>query len=255
MILTERCTIFISDLHIDAEKPEITQQFLEFMQGLYSSVKHLDALYILGDWFESWVGDDDPDQSKWEAIKAVKKLADLDVPCYFMAGNRDFLVGNEFASASGCEILDDPSIIGLYGSKVLLMHGDTLCTDDVEYQKFRALSRSPEWQSQIKAMPLEQRVQLAGEIRMQSQIDTGNKDNNIMDVNHDSVSQAFREHQVTTLIHGHTHRPAIHQVAKSNNLDTDTENTLTRIVLGDWYSQGSVLIWRKKNYELITLAR
>ena len=255
MILTERCTVFISDLHIDSDKPEITTQFIKFIDGLKASTQHLDALYILGDWFESWVGDDDPDESKWQAIKAVKELSEMEVPCYFMEGNRDFMIGETFSMKSGCKVLTDPTSIGLYGEKVLLMHGDTLCTDDVEYQKFRAMSRSLEWQQQISALPLEQRVQMAAQIREQSKVDTGNKANDIMDVNQKAVFQTFAKHEVETIVHGHTHRPAIHQTTKNTCAVTDAKDFLTRIVLGDWYEQGSVLIWRKKDYELKTLAR
>ena len=257
MKLTERCTVFISDLHIDSDKPEITTQFLNFMHGLKESKDKLDALYILGDWFESWVGDDDPDNEKRKAIQSVKELSDMDIPCFFMAGNRDFMVGEQFATDSGCEILNDPTTIGLYGTKVVLMHGDTLCTDDVEYQQFRSMSRNPAWQQQMGALPLEQRLAMANQIREQSKQATDGKAEDIMDVNKKSVFQAFAEHEADTIIHGHTHRPAIHQIAKDSTTNYDTENPqfLTRIVLGDWYEQGSVLIWRKKNYDLKTLAR
>ncbi|MBT8140873.1 MAG: UDP-2,3-diacylglucosamine diphosphatase [Gammaproteobacteria bacterium] len=252
MVLKERCTIFISDLHIDADKPEITRQFIQFIQDLEASQGKLDALYILGDWFESWVGDDDPDSDKREAIAAVKSLSNAGTDCYFMAGNRDFMIGEQFASDSGCEILEDPTTIGLYGKKIVLMHGDTLCTDDIQYQEFRSMSRNPAWQQQVLSLPLEQRIAMAAQIREQSKIDTGNKSNDIMDVNKKAVLQAFAEHDTDIIIHGHTHRPAIHQFAKDTS---DEPEFLTRIVLGDWYEQGSVLIWRKKDYELKTLAR
>jgi len=252
MILKERATVFISDLHIDSDKPEIGRQFLDFIEGLKKSVGKLDALYILGDWFESWVGDDDPDESKWACINAVKELSELDIHCYFMAGNRDFLVGEKFAHASGCQILEDPTIMGMYGKKIMLLHGDTLCTDDVQYQEFRAMSRDPDWQQQISMLPLEQRIAMAAQIREQSKIDTGNKANDIMDVNKDEVLKTFTDNKVDIIIHGHTHRPAIHQITKDTQDDTEF---LTRIVLGDWYKQGSVLIWRKKDYELKTLTR
>jgi len=259
MQLTEKTNVFISDLHIDSEKPQIAEQFIAFCEGLKASIKYLDALYILGDWFESWVGEDDPDKSKWQAIRAVKEISDLDVPCFFMAGNRDFLIGDEFAKASGCEVLADPAIVSLYGKKVVLMHGDTLCTDDVEYQKFRALSRSDAWQAQIKQLPLEQRIGMAAQIREQSMQDTASKDNDIMDVNQQAVLAAFAEHDVDTIIHGHTHRPAIHRIEKQEteltHEDVPDMDFLTRIVLGDWYEQGSVLLWRKKDFDLKTMAR
>ena len=257
MKLTERCTVFISDLHIDSDKPEITTQFLAFMDGLKETKDKLDAFYILGDWFESWIGDDDPDTEKRKAIQSVRELSDMDVPCYFMAGNRDFMAGEQFAADSGCEILNDPTTIGLYGTKVVLMHGDTLCTDDIEYQQFRTMSRDPAWQKQMGALPLEQRIAMAAQIREQSKEATDDKAEDIMDVNKKSVFQAFAEHQADTIIHGHTHRPAIHQIAKdeTTNYDTEKPEFLSRIVLGDWYEQGSVLIWRKKDYELKTLLR
>ena len=259
MQLTKKATVFISDLHIDSEKPGIIEQFLVFCHELKASSKYLDALYILGDWFESWVGDDDPDESKWLAINAVKEISDLGIPCFFMAGNRDFLIGDKFAKATGCEILNDPIMVTLYGKNVVLMHGDTLCTDDVEYQKFRMLSRSDEWQAQIKQLPLEQRILMAAQIREQSLQDTATKANDIMDVNQKAVLTAFDEHKVDTIIHGHTHRPAIHRIEKNETELTHTDvadmDFLTRIVLGDWYEQGSVLLWHKKDYELRTLAR
>jgi len=257
MLLKDRCTVFISDLHIDSDKPDITSQFLEFMDGLKTTKDKLDAFYILGDWFESWVGDDDPDIEKRKAMQSVKTLSEMGVPCYFMAGNRDFMVGEQFAKDSGCEILNDPTIIGLYGTKTVLMHGDTLCTDDIEYQKFRTMSRNPAWQQQMGALPLEQRIAMATQIREQSKSNTENKSDDIMDVNKTAVLNAFAEHKADTIIHGHTHRPAIHQIAKdeTTNYDTPKPVLLTRIVLGDWYEQGSVLIWRKKDYELRTLVR
>jgi len=257
MKLTERCTVFISDLHMDSDKPEITTQFLRFMADLKATKDKLDAFYILGDWFESWIGDDDPDVEKRKAMQSVKELSDMEIPCYFMAGNRDFMAGEQFAKDSGCEILKDPTTIGLYGTKVVLMHGDTLCTDDVEYQKFRAMSRNPAWQQQMGSLPLEQRIAMAAQLREQSKSETNNKSDDIMDVNKNAVLQAFAEHEADTMIHGHTHRPAIHQMAKdeSTNHQSEEPSFLTRIVLGDWYDQGSVLIWRKKDYELRTLVR
>jgi len=260
-LFSERCTVFISDLHIDHEKPDITKQFINFCEEILQHAKTIDALYILGDWFESWVGDDDPDADKWMAIEVVKKIDAAGINCFFMAGNRDFLVGDIFSEKSGCKILPDPSIVSLYGKSVALMHGDTLCTDDIEYQKFRQMARSAEWQEQIKALPLEQRIGLAAQIRAESQSSMQDKSNDIMDVNQNAVMDAFKTHQIDTIIHGHTHRPAIHKISKEpiDNVDQIKSSQdlamLTRVVLGDWYEQGSVLVWRKKKYELITLAR
>jgi len=238
-------TLFISDLHLDPARPDITTQALDF---LASEARAADALYILGDLFEAWVGDDDPEPEKRRVIAALRKLGDAGLPLYFMHGNRDFLVGERFAADSGCTLLEDPTIIDLHGTRVLLMHGDTLCTDDHEYQAFRAMVRNPAWQQAMLARPLPERLALAQQLRETSAASMAGKSMEIMDVNQGAVEAAMRQHGVYTLLHGHTHRPAVHRFELDGH-------AAVRIVLGDWYTQGSVLTWDEDGFVLRTLPR
>jgi UDP-2,3-diacylglucosamine hydrolase len=238
-------TLFISDLHLDPARPDITSQALAFLE---SETRGADALYILGDLFEAWVGDDDPEPEKRRVIAALRRLSDGGLPCYFMHGNRDFLVGEGFGQASGCTLLEDPTIIELHGTRVMLMHGDTLCTDDHEYQAFRKMVRNPDWQRAMLAKPLAERLALARHLRETSAASMAGKSMEIMDVNQDAVIAAMRAHGVHTLLHGHTHRPAIHR------FEIDGREAV-RIVLGDWYTQGSALSWDADGYVLRTLPR
>ncbi len=223
--------LFISDLHLSAERPAITDLFIRFLQ---QDAPGAEALYILGDLFEAWLGDDMVLPEYGRAIAAMKTLSDRGVPIHVMHGNRDFLLGEAFARQSGATLLEDPATVDLYGTPTLLLHGDTLCTDDVEYQKFRAMVRNPDWQAALLARSPEQRLALAREYREMSQAEIGNKAEAIMDVNPQAVERLMRETGVYRMIHGHTHRPGIHEFAVNGNL-------ATRIVLGDWYEQGSVL--------------
>jgi UDP-2,3-diacylglucosamine hydrolase len=238
-------TLFISDLHLDPARPEITDQALAFLE---SGTRDAEALYILGDLFEAWVGDDDPEPEKRRVIAQLKRLTDAGLPCYFMHGNRDFMIGEAFAAASGCRLLSDPTIIELHGERVMLMHGDTLCTDDHEYQSFRRVARNPDWQRAMLARPLAERLAIARQLRETSAASMAGKSMEIMDVNQDAVAAAMREHGVYTLLHGHTHRPGVH----SFQLD---DRRAKRIVLGDWYTQGSILSWDADGFILQTLPR
>ncbi len=238
-------TLFISDLHLDSDHPEIQQQFLEFMQ---QDAKRCDALYILGDLFEVWLGDDDDNPDHQQIISNLKELSSQGTPIYIQHGNRDFLLGQHFAQQAGCTILDDPSVIDLYGEQVLIMHGDLLCSDDADYQAFRQQVRKPEWQAQFLQQSLAQRKQIAEGLRQKSQQETQAKTTEIMDVTQSTVDQYMQQHNVYILIHGHTHRPDIHKW-KHNSDDRK------RIVLGDWHAQGSVLRWSKDGYQLQTLSR
>lgn len=238
-------TLFISDLHLEPARPDITAQFLEFLQAEAAAAE---ALYILGDLFEAWVGDDDPEPEKRRAILALRALAEGGLPLFFMRGNRDFMIGDQFAADSGCTILEDPTVVELYGQRVLLMHGDSLCTDDHEYQAFRKVTRNPEWQRNVLALPLEQRLKMAAAARTESLARNQGKPEAIMDVNQDAVEQAMRDHEVALLLHGHTHRPAVH------TFELDGEQA-QRIVLGDWYTQGSVLRWNAEGFNLEQLPR
>jgi UDP-2,3-diacylglucosamine hydrolase len=238
-------TLFISDLHLETDRPDIGKQFLEFMEG---EARAADELYILGDLFEAWVGDDDPNTHYFTIKRAIRKLGDSGVPVYFMHGNRDFMVGRGFARETGVNILPDPHRITLYGQRVLLSHGDVLCTDDVQYQRIRAMTRDPEWQSKMLEKPLKERIAIAQEARRQSMERTINMSLEIMDVNQQAVEAIIREHDVDVLLHGHTHRPAVHDVDLG-------KRRAKRIVLGDWYTQGSVVRWDSLGPHLEQLPR
>jgi UDP-2,3-diacylglucosamine hydrolase len=238
-------TLFISDLHIDASRPSITEQFLSFLE---TEARDADALYILGDLFESWVGDDAADPAQTAAIAGLRSLTGLGIPCFVMHGNRDFLLAGQFCRASGAALLPDPLIVTLYGEPVLVMHGDALCTDDRAYQRLRATVREADWQRQFLALSIASRRALAGAARAGSQAHTATVEYAITDVNADSVAMALRTAGTATLLHGHTHRPAIHALQVDGR-------PCTRIVLGDWYDQGSVLRWDHNGPELSSLPR
>jgi len=238
-------TLFISDLHIDASSPAITGQFLDLLAG---EVRVAEALYILGDLFESWVGDDAPDADQTAVIAGLRALTSSGVPCFVMHGNRDFLLGARFCELSGAQLLPDPVIATLYGERILVMHGDALCTDDAAYQRLRATVRDPDWQRRFLALPVEARRALAGAARQGSQAHTAGLDYSITDVNPDSVASVLRAAGVATLLHGHTHRPAIHALRVD-------DKPCTRIVLGDWHGGASVLRWNRGGPELASLAR
>jgi UDP-2,3-diacylglucosamine hydrolase len=238
-------TLFISDLHIDSSCPAITAQFLALLQG---EARTAEALYILGDLFESWVGDDAADRDQLAAIAGLKSLTDSGVPCFVMHGNRDFLLGAGFCALSGARLLADPVVVTLYGEPVLVMHGDALCTDDRAYQRLRATVRDPGWQRQFLALSVAARRALAGAARVGSQAHTATLEYTIADVNPTSVEAALRGAGIATLLHGHTHRPAIHPL-------TVDLRACTRIVLGDWHRQGSLLRWDRGGPELLSLPR
>ncbi len=224
-------TLFVSDLHLDPARPAITALFLDF---LARQAGRADACYILGDLFEAWVGDDDDAELGRAVAGALRALADSGVPIHFLHGNRDFLIGERFAAAAGVRLLPESEAINLYGEPVLLLHGDTLCTDDADYQAFRAQVRDPAWQARLLELPLAQRRALAGQLRETSQQATQLKETAITDVNLEAVDGALRARGIRRMIHGHTHRPAIHEWM----LDGQPAR---RAVLGDWYDRGSVL--------------
>ncbi|TKS54553.1 UDP-2,3-diacylglucosamine diphosphatase [Luteimonas yindakuii] len=226
-------TLFVSDLHLDPARPDITRLFAAFLDD---EARGANALYILGDLFESWVGDDDPTEAGGIVADRLQALSAAGVPVFFMHGNRDFLLGDDYAGRAGMQLLPDPSVVELYGRRVLLTHGDLLCTDDVEYQAIRVQTRNPAWQAQMLAQPLAARLAFAAQARAASQARQGEMKSagtmeTITDVAPATVDAFFAEHDVDTMIHGHTHRPAIHELAGGHR----------RIVLGDWYEQGSVL--------------
>jgi UDP-2,3-diacylglucosamine hydrolase len=224
-------TLFISDLHLDDRRPETTALLLSFLAREAGSA---DALYILGDLFEFWIGDDVPSKCAGEVAGALQQLGDQGVPCYFMHGNRDFLLQQDYADSAGLALLPEEHIADLYGEPVLLMHGDSLCTDDEPYQQFRRMVRDPAWQHDFLAKTPVQRMQIALQARDASTVHKEHASMDIMDVNTGQVRAAFERHGVRKMIHGHTHRPAIHDLEVGGQ-------PAQRIVLGDWYRQGSVL--------------
>ncbi len=224
-------TLFISDLHLAPERPDIIRLFVDFMKQQASQAE---SLYILGDLVEYWLGDDDRAEGLGEVFDCMKQHADNGLKIYLMHGNRDFLMGEQLAERAGCSLIHEPYIAHFDDTPVLLLHGDILCTDDVRYQELRKMLRNPAWQQDFLSKPLAERELMAQALRKQSQEETQSKASDIMDVNTQAVEDAFRQHNVSLMIHGHTHRPAIHQ------LEVDGQPA-QRIVLGDWYSQGSVL--------------
>lgn len=225
-------TLFISDLHLCAERPAITELFLKFLK---TDARQARALYILGDLFEYWIGDDAIDTEGYgPAVAGLNELSSAGVPLYVIHGNRDFLMGAGFERASGARILADPTLIDLYGAPTLIMHGDSLCTRDTEYMAFRKMTRDPAWQREGLAKPLAARQAIARQYREMSKQSAIGKDMEIMDVTPDAVEDIMRAHHVYRLIHGHTHRPAQHMFTLDGT-------KAYRTVLGDWYEQGSVL--------------
>lgn len=238
-------TLFISDLHLDSERPAGVRQFLRFLE---QDAANAGALYILGDLFEAWIGDDDTHPGNGPVVEALANLKLRGVPCFFMHGNRDFLVGKRFAAATGCQLLEEHEVVELEGARVLLTHGDLLCTDDEPYMALRATVRDPDWQRDFLAKPVEERRMIADDLRDRSQQAIAEKPPEIMDVNQKTVELTMRAHGVRILLHGHTHRPGVHHF----ELD-GTE--ATRIVLGAWYEQGSVVRWGADGFRLETLPR
>lgn len=223
--------LFISDLHLDATRPDILKLFQSFLRS--SDVKSCEALYVLGDLFELWIGDDD-DGPTIRAVNTALRECTRDIPIFVMRGNRDFLIGSGFAAATGCQVIPDPTVVDIQGIRTLLTHGDTLCTDDSAYQAFRVLVRNPAWQADFLAHTLMQRQDIAATLREMSRQQIGSKPAQVMDVNEHAVRSMLREYDVDTLIHGHTHRPAVHETRINGK-------PAKRFVLGAWYTEGSVL--------------
>jgi UDP-2,3-diacylglucosamine hydrolase len=237
--------LFVSDVHLDAQRAEATEQFLGFLSAEAAGAE---ALYILGDLFEAWVGDDDQEQDNERVCRALSALAARGVACFALHGNRDFLLGAGFSERSGCRLLSDPVITQLDGERVLLTHGDALCTDDHPYQELRSVVRDPAWQRRFLALPRAHRELLADEARAGSRRHTARTVPYIMDVNAAAVTAAFRAAQVRRMIHGHTHRPGV------QDLEVDG-SAAQRIVLGAWYEQGSYLSYERGRYQLRELPR
>ena len=236
-------SLFISDLHLHPGRPESLRLFKNFIA---TKAVNADQLFILGDLFEYWLGDDASEHCGYQdVVETLSTLASHNTKVFFMHGNRDFLVGSRFASATGGYLLPDPTSFNLGGEDVLLMHGDSLCTDDIEHQKFRELTHSHEWQVKILSQSIAEREELARQLRINSNKGNAEKPEAIMDVNQDTVEQIMQENRIRILIHGHTHRMAIHnfQVA---------DKWLHRIVLGDWYKTGSYLVHDQQGFRMLS---
>lgn len=242
-------TIFIGDVHLDKRYPDTVSAFVNYLSQL--SDESVDALYILGDLFEYWLGDDCVDRTANHVAKALTHYhQQSQTPIYFIHGNRDFLLAEDFAKRCAMQLLPEYHVINLYGIKTLLLHGDTLCTDDASYMTFRQRVRTPEWQQKVLNLPAWMRRLKAKHMRYQSQKANAKKDDQIMDVAHESVIKTMQDFGVTQIIHGHTHRPAIHTFAVTI---AGQQQTAHRYVVGDWYEQGSVLTVSPQKTELITL--
>ena len=223
--------LFISDLHLEAKRPDITRAFLRLLETRAPS---FDELYILGDFFEVWLGDDTIDELGREVVRALSQLSSQGTRVYLMHGNRDFLLGRRFCRAAGCTLLNDPTVVKLNGEPVLLMHGDSLCTDDLEYMRMRRWLRTPASRLLLRNLPKRTRYKLGRKLRDESQSRTRMKAADITDVNLGAVAHIMREKGVKTHIHGHTHRPAIHDLMIDGA-------SAERIVLGDWDQAGWAL--------------
>jgi len=233
-------TLFISDLHLSSSTPEITQCFIRFMR---EEAVHADALYVLGDLFEFWIGDDDRSDFASSIRAEFKALTDKGIPCYFTQGNRDFLIGNRFSKQTGVQLLGDETVIDLYGRKAVVLHGDTLCTQDVKYLEYRAKVHQPWLQWVFNRIPMLIKKKIVSRVQSDIRSDKQTKSLDIMDVTQDEVEHVMLSHKVDLMIHGHTHRPNVHSFQI-------LEKDYTRVVLGDWYTQGSVLVYDKSGFEL-----
>ncbi|MCL7462664.1 UDP-2,3-diacylglucosamine diphosphatase [Pseudomonas sp. NW5] len=223
--------LFISDLHLEAQRPDIARAFVHFLEN---RAIHAEALYILGDFFEVWIGDDGMDEFQRSIAAALRRLSDAGVPIFLMHGNRDFLIGQRFCREAGCTLLKEGSVIDLYGEPVLLLHGDSLCTRDESYQRLRKRLRNPVSLWLLRHLPLSTRHKLARKLRNASRERVREKAAEIVDVTPEVVPQVMATHGVRTLIHGHTHRPAVHALEIQGQ-------RAERIVLGDWDRKGWVL--------------
>ena len=232
-------TFFISDLHLDINHPVSIDKFIQFLNRIEDDT---DALYILGDLFEAWIGDDEIDAGYQPVLAALASLTHRRIPVYFMHGNRDFLLGKDFAEQTGAQYLEDPCVIKLYSQDTLLTHGDLLCTDDSDYQSFRAMVRDKQWQQAFLAKPVSERRALAKQARLVSKTLNRNKPSEIMDANTQAVHAILKQYGTLLLIHGHTHRPGRHQLG-----------TKERIVLGAWHDSAIILRATHENLSLVEI--
>ncbi len=235
---------FIADLHLTENRPDITAAFFDFLDSKIIN-DDVDALYILGDFFEVWVGDDYQTDLSINVAARLSQVSESGTEVFFIHGNRDFIMREDYAKSASMTLLPEQVVIDLYGTPTVILHGDEMCTQDVEYQKFRKKSRGWWWPKLMLAMPLWYRKKIARNAREKSKQSQAGKALEILDVTEDAVLAMFEKHQVVNMIHGHTHRPNVHHYSINNN-------TLTRTVLGDWYEQGSYLRVTPANQELIS---
>lgn len=238
-------SLFISDLHLDSKTPAITATLLDFLDKQTEDCR---ALYILGDLFEAWVGDDDESELSDTVAEALNAVSKRGTAVYLMHGNRDFLIGKDYARRCGAELLEEPTVIKCHGHKVALIHGDSLCTRDHAYMEFRAQVRSPQWQQHFLSKSLMERYMIAQQAREQSRESNSYKTSDIMDVTYSEVIKLMQKLKVNTLIHGHTHRPAVHTITLEETINR--KKSATRIVLGDWHQRGWVLEFTDEGYDL-----
>jgi UDP-2,3-diacylglucosamine hydrolase len=235
--------LFISDLHLTAGDPEAIRRFIDLMDG---EARDCREIYILGDLFEAWIGDDDDDPFIAPIVDGLARLVRTGVPCYVMHGNRDFLLGARFCAETGCRLLGDYERIAPFGEPVLLTHGDLLCSDDTRYMALRAQLRSAEWKHEFLSKPLAARREIANGLRQMSTSEIAAKDEYVMDVNQATVERTMRDFDVTLLLHGHTHRPAVHRFSLDGR-------PAARIVLGAWHGPPRIVRWDRTGFRLETL--
>jgi UDP-2,3-diacylglucosamine hydrolase len=235
--MTDKPILFISDLHLEPDRPDISQAFFNFLEKYASKAQ---ALYILGDFFNVWLGDDHSSELSIQVAEKLTALSQAGVIIKLMHGNRDFLMGDKFAQACGAELIEEPYLLQAFNDTLLLMHGDVLCTRDHDYMSFRSMVRDPIWQQEFLNRPISDRIAFAAEARKQSQSMSSNKATDIMDVTPEAVSDIMQSHNVLTLIHGHTHRPAVHDLSKSAK----------RMVLGDWDNSAWYISWAPEQLAL-----
>jgi UDP-2,3-diacylglucosamine hydrolase len=231
---------FISDLHLDKTRPHVNKHFVTYMNNIS---KDTSDLFILGDLFEYWVGDDDPMDGLEEVKSSIIALSKK-IKVWYMHGNRDFLVSKKICKNLGMQELTDPYLLEIDDLKILLMHGDTLCTDDIDYQSFRTMVRSKEWQTRMLSKSLDERLKIAEDFRKKSAAANSEKNKEIMDVNIDEINKHIKKYKPEVLIHGHTHRPNIHQHSIDNY-------KVTRYVLGDWYDKFFILTLRAQKFTIL----
>ena len=238
---------FISDLHLDESKPVITRLFQTFIKQIIKENVNGTELYILGDLFESWVGDDYDNPFHNEIKLLLASISNSGVKVFFLYGNRDFLIGDRFLAETGIELLDDPALLTINEKLVLVTHGDQMCLDDHDYQNFRAMVRNPEWQKEFLSFPISKRLIIAGEAKDASKQSKQEKVIEIMDVNDKAVAAIFNEHQIDLMIHGHTHRPMKHEIVLDGK-------AYYRYVLGDWAEDSAIIIdWSNDSPQFVDL--